>query len=88
MIFGLLTSLAKTSAQGLLAICNLPDSVVKPLPHKDTFECGSRPTSLFLDGLSKSDLIEEYASGITLFRHQKRLVNNPLKRPFAVISAR
>jgi hypothetical protein len=87
IVFGTLASLVKMSTQELCAVSNLSDEVVESLPHKDVFEFGSLPTTSFLSGLAKSEALLASAQGTTLFRHQMRLVNNPLKRSFRVAVA-
>jgi len=87
IVFGALTSLAKMGTQEFVAVANLPDGVVKSLPHKDTYEFGSVPTTTFLSGLPKADALAANAQGTTLFKHQMRLLNNPLKRSFKVAVA-
>src|SRR5277367_137618 len=87
IVFGTLTSLAKMGTPDLIAVANLSDEVVKSLPHKDTFEFGSVPTKSFMAGLPRPEGLAATAQGTTLFKHQMRLLNNPLKRSFRVAVA-
>jgi hypothetical protein len=84
IVFGTLTSLSRMGTPELIAVANLSDQVVKSLPHKDTFEFGSVPTTAFMAGVPKSETLAPTAQGTTLFKHQLRLLNNPLKRSFRV----
>jgi len=84
IVFGTLTSLAKMGTQDFVAVSNLSDEVVRSLPHKDVFEFGSVSTTSFISGLPKPEALAATAQGTTLFKHQMRLLNNPLKRSFRV----
>jgi hypothetical protein len=87
IVLGTLTSLAKMGTQELVAVSNLSDEVVKSLPHKDVFEFGCLPTMSFMAGLPNPEPLVASAQGTTLFRHLKRVLNNPLKRSFRVAVA-